>query len=433
MTPQTLPEAVVRLTRPRRTAVAGAVAALLGSGLGAGTSLLLPQQFTSGSAYFLTTASHGSGDLTDRSLGAIFSNERARTYANVVTSSLVLQPVIDRLGLATDVATLAESINVEVPSDTSVLEVTVKMADPDAAEAVATALSEELPAAIRELDRSGPLGQNQVHVTVLRSASPADPTDRFTLVWAAGGGLLASAAVIARRTRRERDGRMLKTEHEVRETLARLPILDEIGAANGPEPQDVDLQLLRLNLESRHNLLRSRPVLFVSTAPRLENLRVSQGAAASLASHGYTVCLVDANMRAISASDSLGLSDVLAGKVDFTDVVTTTAQGYDQVCRGTRPPNPDALLATASKSRAFVELGGDYDWLFITGASLAESSDALALTQSCSGLVLLVPATRVNVNELTRSFGSIVRADAPVIGAVLVHETKSLDELAQGS
>ena len=77
--------------------------------------------------------------LTDLAQGSSFAEKQMTSYAEVATSPLVLDPVIDRLNLETTSTDLARTVTAVIPPDTVILEISAVDPDPKRAAAIANA------------------------------------------------------------------------------------------------------------------------------------------------------------------------------------------------------------------------------------------------------------------------------------------------------
>ena len=96
--------------------------------------------------------SSGSGEnLDELPQGSMVAGQRVQTYADLVTTPAVLDPVIEDLGLALPRAELAEDIVAQVPRDTLLLEITASAGEPQAATDLANATVASLQNLVNEM------------------------------------------------------------------------------------------------------------------------------------------------------------------------------------------------------------------------------------------------------------------------------------------
>jgi capsular polysaccharide biosynthesis protein len=114
------------------TIVALALAGLL---VGGAASLLVHPTYTASTQLFVAIQS--SGTVTELQQGNTFSQARVQSYVKTVTTPVVLNPVVDTLGLTESPEQLAERIN--ATSDPDTVLITITASDPSPAQAAAIA------------------------------------------------------------------------------------------------------------------------------------------------------------------------------------------------------------------------------------------------------------------------------------------------------
>ena len=100
-------------------------------------SLLATPQYEATTQVFVSV--QGGTTTSDLLQGSNFTQQQVVSYTKLVTSPLVLAPVIDNLGLAERTETLGAQVSADSPLNTSLINITVS--NPNAALAAATANS----------------------------------------------------------------------------------------------------------------------------------------------------------------------------------------------------------------------------------------------------------------------------------------------------
>lgn len=176
-----------------------AVAAVIGGVASAGWSSMQTPQYQS------TAAVHFSADdgasATALSQGSTYTLAQMLTYAQLAEGSTVLTPVVEELGLEGDAADLAEQIEVTIPQDTAILEVTVTTADGERSAEIATAVSKQLIEQVRAVTPETPEGDTTVSAEVIDEAvaptvQSAPNTPRQAVIGLAGGAVVGLAIVL---------------------------------------------------------------------------------------------------------------------------------------------------------------------------------------------------------------------------------------------
>ena len=133
----------------RRRWISVAIVALTAIALAAAVTLAMTTQYTATTRLFF--AVEGSETVTDLAQGSSFAEKQMTSYAEVATSPLVLNPVIDRLNLETRAADLARSVTATIPPETVILEISAVDPDPNRAAAIANATFHATGKRLRQL------------------------------------------------------------------------------------------------------------------------------------------------------------------------------------------------------------------------------------------------------------------------------------------
>lgn len=369
---------MARLLSRARPWVAVGLGALLGSGVGAVT--LLSKPFHSAEMDYLITALPTSQSVSDLGNRAWLSSNRSDTYAQVITSRQVLQPVIDELGLDATVDTLAKTIDVSIPYDTSILSVEVVNPDEDLARDISTAIARRAPAVLVEFDRGDPEAPAQMDVLPLADEPRLTSSARWKR-WAGPltGGLVGSAVALTMtaRQREERDAASLPDD--VHAALAGLPVLGSltIGAAS------------------------TRPAPEVSARLTEQLSGVSSQVVAIVGATGQVAA--DATESAWKQ-----LSGWPAHQELLIDLRDLDLRGH----------GPSAQVPQRADAQTRV---------WITGGSLPWSAEASSLLKHAHAVLLLIPGRGAMISDLVAAFNLVAQAGTPVLGAVLVYDDEVVD------
>lgn len=130
--------------------------------------------------------------------GLNFIQQQMGSYADLVTSPLVLEPVIETLGLDEDAEELADQVEASIGEETVLIDITVTDPRPDVAAATADEIANSLGDAVLKLERPEGTAQDAVQVTTVRPARvPTDPSAPNAAFLVAIGGALGLSAGVA--------------------------------------------------------------------------------------------------------------------------------------------------------------------------------------------------------------------------------------------
>jgi capsular polysaccharide biosynthesis protein len=122
--------------------------------------------------------------------GQLFSQQRVRSYADLVNSPQVMSAVIRRLDLPVTPDGLATRVSANVPAETVLITVTAKDVSPQGAQAIANTTAAQFSEFVERLEKTGPGRSTPVALNIVKPASlpttPSSPRTFFNL----GVGLL---------------------------------------------------------------------------------------------------------------------------------------------------------------------------------------------------------------------------------------------------
>lgn len=376
-------------------------------------------------------------DISDLQQGSTFTQQRVKSYADVVTSPTIAQAVILDLGLPYEPEELARNITVENPLDTVLLDVTVQDTNPDRAAAIANAVARAFPTLVSELERPAGRVTSPVKVSVTRQATAPDApiSPRLPLNLALGLliglGLGIGAAVLRDQLKTTVDG------------VADVEALTG-GVPLGVVPFDSDskssplitadqfgsraeaFRTLRTNLQFAD--VDNPPRVFVVTSPLPSEGKTTTACNLSLtlALSGARVILVDGDLRKPSVGKYLGIdnaagvSSVLAGRHELGEVIVRYSRGMLAVLpSGPMPPNPSELLGSQHMAGLLERLSADYDAVVIDAPPLLPVTDAAVLAALADGAVLVARHGKTRRDEVTRALQALSAVNAKLLGTVL--------------
>lgn len=148
------------------------------------------------------------------------------------------------------------------------------------------------------------------------------------------------------------------------------------------------------------------------------------------ASHGVRTLLIDADMRASGVAGFFGmptprygLSDLLAGSVEFSAVCTRLwVDGRETLCvipAGTPTPHSAELLDSPNMGHLLEQARGQFDLIVIDTPPLNAITDAATIAPIVDGVVLVVRGGVTNRAALDMTLERLGRGNGRVLGVVL--------------
>jgi capsular exopolysaccharide synthesis family protein len=321
-------------------------------------------------------------------------------YADAADSRTTLERAEQRLGHPLG------SITVQSFTDTGIMRIHARSADPRIAQLSAAAVTHTL----RERVNSGEVGIPSLKLGVIDApalpTTPVFPRTKLTMLVALLLGLgLGLGAALLRES--------LATKIESADDLAQvsgLPVFAEIPAESSvlkmhsaedlatlPRLQPVAeaLRDLRTNLLFTDESIRS--IVVTSPDGSHGKTTVAFGLAATLARAGARTILVDADLRRGRVAELLelphspGLMDVLLGEVDLERAIKSTPDRLDVLVGGRRSADPGELLTQAFPS-VLGKLEREYDAVIIDATPVVPISDARIVARYSDATVLVARA-----------------------------------------
>jgi len=146
------------------------------------TSLTTPT-YESTTRLFVSTSSNESA--ADLLTGNSFTQQRVKSYADIVTSPAVLDAVVAELSLQDEADKLANRITTSVPLNTVILEITVSDPSPYKAASIANSVAISLESVVTNLETVDPTLASPVKLSVIQpgqsAKAPASPRPLLNL------------------------------------------------------------------------------------------------------------------------------------------------------------------------------------------------------------------------------------------------------------
>lgn len=410
---------------------------LLGT-LGAGTySLLQTPRYEANTQLFVSMSAQ-SGSIGELSQGGAFTQQRVKSYTDLLTSPRVLEPVISDLALQTTARELAPRVTATSPLDTVLIDVTVTDSSPTRAADIANAIAAQFPAFVSKLETPAGQATSPVKVSTTRTAVPpsvpVSPRTSLNLALGllVGLGLGIGAAVLRDSLDRTVSGRNQASQ------LAGAPVLGSVA----DDPQVVQTPLISHDTFSARaesfRQLRTN-IRFLSVDHQVSSLVVTGSVQAegktttaanlaiALAQSGERVVLIDADLRCPTVADlfgvpsGIGLTSVLLGD---SGVDTALQRWRDDLPlfllpAGPLPPNPSELIGSARMAELVHHLTGHGMTVVVDSPPLLPVTDATILARVTDGALIVTRPASTKIDQFIAAVESLRTAGAPILGIVL--------------
>lgn len=394
--------------------------------------------YQASTTFFVSSQVATGTDSNAQYVGNLFSQQRVKSYASLMSSEDLADSLRDDLGSPLTSEQIAGKISATVATDTVLLSATVTDTDPKRAGDIATALDRQFPKLIDELERpaAASAGASVRAIVVQRPKAAVQVTPRTNRTFGLAlllGILLGIGLAVAR----ELLDNSVKTSEDVL-VVARTATLGAIGydskivkrplvVQDSPHaPRAEAFRQLRTNLQFVGVDQGLRSVVVTSSLPSEAKSTTACNLAITLAQSGARVLLVEGDLRRPKVADYLGiegavgLTNVLIGQLLAPEAIQQWGEcGLDVLASGPLPPNPAELLGSVGMRDLLKAFEDSYDVVVVDSPPLLPVTDAAVLATMASGALLCVHAGKTRKDELMRAANALDAVNARTLGVLL--------------
>ena len=411
------------------------VMALLGVAAAAVFSILSKPQFKASAQVFVSTQSGGS--VSDLVQGSTFTQQRVKTYAGLVTTPIVLLPVISNLHLSMTADELAKSVTATTPLETTLIEISATSPDPVQAADVANGISESLANVVQTIESTGSQTAQVKLTRVTQADVPSTPVTPNVPINVALGLFVGLALGVGASVLRHTLDNRVRSDRDV-EAISAAPILGGIAFdAKAPKrplivqddprsPRAEAFRTLRTNLQFVDVGGGARSFVVTSAIESEGKSSTASNLAIALDNAGHRVIVVDADLRRpklaqyLGIEGSVGLTDLLIGRADMEDAVQQWGRGGLHVLpSGSVPPNPSELLGSTAMHSLVRRLESEFDYVLFDAPPLLPVTDAAVLSKSAGGAIVVVAAGKTHRSQLSAAVTALENVGSRLYGFVL--------------
>lgn len=359
---------------------------------------------------------------------AAAAEQLVSTFPHILTSGLLTQRVVERMGLSYMPAVSASSIG-----ETNIFTLKVTSSDPQLSYDVLQCVMEVYPEVAEFV-----LGPTMLTL-ISESGVPTTPTRPLSYVRPAvtgaalGAALWAGISLLYWVTHRT-----VGSEEDLKKVvnvacLGRLPRVGGVKKKSCPllNPKNdkfgfsESVRLLRVRTEKAMAPL-GKVVLVSSSIANEGKTTVSINLALAMARKGRRVLLVDCDLRNPSVARTLGMenesgmSDYLRSRIDLERIIKESPREGLFVVTGGKPVNhPEDLLSRQPIHRFMETVRKSFDFIILDTPPCALMSDAAELMVQADGAILTVRQDHANVSQITEGVRMLTDSKTPIIGCVL--------------
>jgi capsular polysaccharide biosynthesis protein len=409
------------------------VLCVVGGGLaGFGYASVQDPQYRATATLFISTTGAQTPDI--RQTDNVFSQSRASTYAQLATTTPVLQEAANVLGdrSLSDVRTGIVSAARE---ETNLIDVTAVAPSADQAASEADAVAQALARTVNELEATSPLNATDVVLRLVQPASPPDAPEsprqaRTVLVGlivglSAGVGITILRQSLSSRLRSPRD--VAAVAGIVPTSLPEGPDGQRKGAS--PERRREAYRSLRSNL--RYGLGARGSVAVAPVTPGSSARPLAQELARAFGEVGTSVLLIDADLRPGRSRNPRrsrhgesppgpGLSEVLTGQLALQDAVTPGEDANTWLLSaGDFSEATSQLLSTEAMAQLLDFAATAYEYVLVVAPPMLERSEAAVLAAQAHACVLRIEARSTRRSDLLFALERVAAVGVTSVSLVL--------------
>ncbi len=385
------------------------------------------------------SAGNPTNDISGANQGGQFTAQRVKSYADIVNTPPVVDPVITKLGLRVSAEQLAQSISTTNPLDTVLLQVNVTDPDSGRARDIANAVAQQFTVVVSRLETPTGSATPLVKATVVKAATrPTTPEAPRPKVNLALGLLIGLALGIGGAVLRDTLDTTVKTPAEAKE-LSGAPVLGIVP--EDPHAKENPLLLstsedksgraesyrqVRTNLQFLGVDKATRTLVITSAIPEEGKTTTACNIAIAVAESGLRVILVEADLRRpriaeyLGIEGAVGITSVLLAQATVADVIQTWGRQRLQVLpSGPIPPNPSELLGSRQMSELITKLSSASDIVILDAPPLLPVTDAAVLASRCDGALIVARYGHTRRDQLAAASEALRKVGAAPLGVVL--------------
>ncbi|MGI8680326.1 MAG: polysaccharide biosynthesis tyrosine autokinase [Jatrophihabitans sp.] len=352
------------------------------------------------------------------------------TFAKVIGSPEVIKYVNQDLHLALSSRDLTNKLTASSTAGEAIIDVGAMDGSPKRATDLANSAARGLVKAVEgytssvKLFVTGPAEQ---------PSSPASPTPVLNILLGALLGLLIGAvAAVARdlldNRIKDADGFGKLADAPVMGAIVDDPTTKRYPVASSAGQNNVraeNFRQLRANLQFANVDEHPRVIAVTSSIAGEGKTTVAINLASTLADAGFTVCLVDTDLRRPTAAEALGLlstvglTTVLIQQIALADALQDAGAGLYLLAAGPIPPNPSEVLASSAVREVIRSLLDKLDYVVLDTAPLLPVADGCEVAALADGTLLVARHSLTTTTNVERAIRALRRVDSTLLGVVL--------------
>ena len=374
--------------------------------------------------------------------GGNFTQQRVKTYANVINGPDTLKPVIENLALDIKWFELATRVKASAPLDTALINLSVSDEDPIMSAALANAIGKQFESTAALLEIEDELGSSPVKVTLAKYAvvpqSPSSPKPLLNLLLGLifgfgigiGIGILRQIFDDTVKNEDQLDGLSLLGAVGFDPDAKENPLISEISPFS---TRAEAYRHLRTNVEFLRADNPPQVISIASPLPGEGKTTTALNLGIAFAQSGYKVLCMECDLRRPSTSEYIeyddtqyGVTEILNGEAPLKSqkslnllIKFDERSGVHFLTSGKRATNPAELLDSPTFEKLIKMLRKEFDYIFIDSPPLLPVTDGGLIAQQADGVLLILKAGSTKTDQFRGGRDLLTKVNASVLGVVL--------------
>ncbi len=377
-------------------------------------------------------------DASDSYAASLFLESRAKSYADLATSTTLAERVIDILDLDISPERFSTMISADVVAESTLIQITVTTESARQAQTINDVATNELKNYIGELESGDSTEGSQIAVAVTNEASfdPVQVSPRIVLNFVVGGltGFLLGAALAVARDLLDRT---IRTSEHVAD-ITDAPVLARVGfdsdMRNAPlltdlrgfAPRTEAFRVMRTNLQFIDLDHHPRCLVITSPAPGEGKTMTATNLAVAVAQTGRSTLIIDGDLRRprvasmLGLDPAIGMTTALVGKTEVQDAIQVhEPSGLHVLTSGAKPPNPTEILQSRVTGDLIRRLRNSYDMVIIDAPPVLPVADASVLSTLADGVIVVVRHAYTTRDQLSDAVFRLQQVGGKLYGVVV--------------
>ena len=428
---------VLQVIRARWWLVVGGILAGLAGAVA--LNLVTTPLYESSIRFFVSAADVSTpSDAAAAYQGDLLSQQRAASYAELLTEEALAGRVVADMGLPLTATEVAEKVTAGPVANTVLLDATVTDTSAARAQDIADVLGRRFVSQVAELETPDGATRPTVEVTIIHPPTlNPDPVRPVVARNIAIGLVLGLLGGVCLALLRHRGDQRIRTSAHVRAVTGEAPVVavpldphlgkQPVAAGQGRQSASAEaFRAIRSRLELHDVNGRPRVVVVTSAMPREGRTTLAVNLAAALGRSGHRVLLIEADLGQsgmaayVGVPERPGLADVLSGTAALDDVTHPWEDGKVTVLPAGATPaeSPDRMSSTRMRE-ILRRARKSHDFVVIDAPPLLLDSDAVLLCALADGCLLTARYGMSRGDQVAEAVAMLSHVDATLLGVVL--------------